>query len=63
MTTLYSLAEVSEQNGKDGAKTWIVIRDIVYDVTEYLDDVNWCSSTIEIKSVNLIRFDDFASAF
>lgn len=39
MAQLYSLNDVSVNNGKNGAKTWIVIRDSVYDVTDYLDDV------------------------
>lgn len=37
---LYTLVEIKENNGQNGAPTWIVIRDIVYDVTTYLDDVS-----------------------
>lgn len=32
----YSLAEVSERNGKDCEDVWIVIKDCVYDVTNYM---------------------------
>ncbi|XP_050075896.1 cytochrome b5-like [Anopheles maculipalpis] len=34
----YTLAEVALRNGKAGNPTWIVIRDIVYDVTHYMED-------------------------
>uniref|UniRef100_A0A182MLG2 Cytochrome b5 heme-binding domain-containing protein n=1 Tax=Anopheles culicifacies TaxID=139723 RepID=A0A182MLG2_9DIPT len=34
----YTLAEVALRNGKAGNPTWIVIRDIVYDVTQYMVD-------------------------
>lgn len=40
MSQLFSLAEVSEYNGENGKACWIIIRDIVYDVTNYLDDVS-----------------------
>ncbi|XP_017762150.1 PREDICTED: cytochrome b5 isoform X2 [Eufriesea mexicana] len=33
----YSLKEVAQHDGKDGANVWIVIYDMVYDVTEYKD--------------------------
>uniref|UniRef100_A0A182QD38 Cytochrome b5 heme-binding domain-containing protein n=1 Tax=Anopheles farauti TaxID=69004 RepID=A0A182QD38_9DIPT len=36
--TEYTLAEVSLRNGKAGNPTWIVIRDVVYDVTKYMED-------------------------
>lgn len=39
MSQLYTLNDVRQRNGKNGADTWIVIRDIVYDVTKYLDEV------------------------
>lgn len=39
MSQLYKLAEVKKHNGRCGAKTWIVIEDSVYDVTDYLQDV------------------------
>ncbi|XP_011142869.1 cytochrome b5 [Harpegnathos saltator] len=32
----YSLADVAKCNGKNGARTWIVIYDCVYDVTDYM---------------------------
>lgn len=35
----YSLKEVAQHDGKDGANIWIVIYDMVYDVTEYKDKV------------------------
>lgn len=44
MSTLYKLEEIKLCNGKNGAKTWIVLHDIVYDVTEYLNDVREFSS-------------------
>uniref|UniRef100_A0A182IKQ6 Cytochrome b5 heme-binding domain-containing protein n=1 Tax=Anopheles atroparvus TaxID=41427 RepID=A0A182IKQ6_ANOAO len=34
----YTLAEVAQRNGKGGSPTWLVIRDIVYDVTSYMED-------------------------
>ncbi|XP_017880213.1 cytochrome b5-like [Ceratina calcarata] len=34
--TRYSLKEVARQNGRDGAKCWLVIQDFVYDVTTYM---------------------------
>lgn len=40
MSQLFSLAEVAEQNGENGKQCWIIIRDIVYNVTDYLDDVS-----------------------
>ncbi|XP_020290703.1 cytochrome b5-like [Pseudomyrmex gracilis] len=36
-TTRYSLADVAKCNGKNGARTWIVINDYIYDVTDYMD--------------------------
>ncbi|XP_072746648.1 cytochrome b5 [Anoplolepis gracilipes] len=35
-TIRYSLADVAKCNGKNGAKTWIVLYDNVYDVTDYM---------------------------
>lgn len=40
MSQQYSLNEVAVNNGEDGKPVWIIIRDIVYDVTNYLDDVS-----------------------
>uniref|UniRef100_A0A182JS89 Cytochrome b5 heme-binding domain-containing protein n=1 Tax=Anopheles christyi TaxID=43041 RepID=A0A182JS89_9DIPT len=34
----YTLAEVALRDGKAGRPTWIVIRDVVYDVTHYMED-------------------------
>lgn len=39
MSKLFTLEEIKSQNGKNGAKTWIVLHDNVYDVTDYLQDV------------------------
>lgn len=39
MSQFFTLNDVRERNGKNGADTWIVIKDIVYDVTKYLDQV------------------------
>lgn len=36
----YTLEEIAKNNGKDTDKVWIIYRDSVYDVTEYLDDVS-----------------------
>ncbi|KAG5315189.1 PREDICTED: cytochrome b5-like isoform X2 [Acromyrmex echinatior] len=35
-TIRYSLADVAKYNGKNGARTWIVIHDNIYDVTDYM---------------------------
>lgn len=35
----YSLADVAKCNGKNGTRTWIVIYDNVYDVTDYMQEV------------------------
>lgn len=40
MTELYSLEDVSHNTGENGTRCWVVIRDIVYDFTDYLDDVS-----------------------
>ncbi|XP_034937715.1 cytochrome b5-like [Chelonus insularis] len=34
---LFSLEKVAQHNGQLGAKTWIVIKDVVYDVSNYLE--------------------------
>lgn len=39
MSQLYTLAEIKQHNGKNGAQTWVVIHDNVYDVSDYLKDV------------------------
>ncbi|KAL6427120.1 hypothetical protein ACFW04_009346 [Cataglyphis niger] len=35
-TIRYSLADVGKCDGKNGARTWIVIYDNIYDVTDYI---------------------------
>lgn len=40
MSQLYTLDEVKAHNGPNGARTWIVLHDNVYDVTDYLEDVS-----------------------
>uniref|UniRef100_A0A6P7FB53 Cytochrome b5 n=1 Tax=Diabrotica virgifera virgifera TaxID=50390 RepID=A0A6P7FB53_DIAVI len=37
-TKFYSYDEISRHNGKDNPRVWIVIRDAVYDVTDYLEE-------------------------
>uniref|UniRef100_A0A6P7FDA7 Cytochrome b5 n=1 Tax=Diabrotica virgifera virgifera TaxID=50390 RepID=A0A6P7FDA7_DIAVI len=34
----YTLEEISKYDGKQDPRTWIIIKDMVYDVTDYLDD-------------------------
>ncbi|KAJ3658170.1 hypothetical protein Zmor_009927 [Zophobas morio] len=34
----FSLEEVAKNDGKNGNKTWIIVKDNVYDVTDYVDD-------------------------
>lgn len=41
MSQLYTLDDVKLNNGKNGGKTWIVIHDNVYDVTNFLKDVSF----------------------
>lgn len=45
MSQLYTLNDVAQNTGENGMPCWIVVRDIVYDCTNYLDDVsnNVCS--------------------
>lgn len=38
--TYYSYEEISKNNGKDGSRIWIVYKDSVYDVTDYVEDVS-----------------------
>lgn len=40
MSQQFSLAEVAVNDGKNNKPVWIIIRDIVYDVSNYLDDVS-----------------------
>ncbi|RZB39478.1 cytochrome b5 [Asbolus verrucosus] len=37
-TKFYSLEEVSKNNGKNGNKLWIIIKDSIYDVTDYFEE-------------------------
>lgn len=39
--TQYSMQEVAQRNGKNGAECWVVIKDIVYNFTPYLEDVSY----------------------
>ena len=47
----FSLQEVAERDGQNGAETWVVIKDIVYNMTEFLKEVkvkfidNLCSNS------------------
>lgn len=43
----YTLKDVAKKDGRDGAETWLVIRDMVYDVTKYKDEV-WVLETIVV---------------
>lgn len=38
----YTIEEVKKNNNVDGARTWIIIRGVVYDVTDYLNEVCFC---------------------
>lgn len=40
MSQLYTLDEVQPHNGQNEARTWIVLHDNVYNVTDYLEDVS-----------------------
>ena len=35
----YTVTEVAERNGKNGTEVWIIIKDVVYDVTKFLNEV------------------------
>ncbi|XP_074033294.1 cytochrome b5 [Leptinotarsa decemlineata] len=37
-TVYYTLDEISKHDGKQDPRVWIILKDIVYDVTDYLDD-------------------------
>lgn len=41
MSILYSLADVVPNTGENGTRCWCVIRDIVYDFTDYLGEVSF----------------------
>lgn len=36
----YTLEEIKKNNGKDGNRIWIVYKDSVYDVTDYVENVS-----------------------
>jgi cytochrome b involved in lipid metabolism len=38
ITKFYSLSEVALRDGKNHKETWIVIKDLVYNVTSYLEN-------------------------
>lgn len=38
---LFKLTDVAVNDGTDGKPCWIIIRDSVYNVTDYLDEVRW----------------------
>ncbi|XP_030767105.1 cytochrome b5-like [Sitophilus oryzae] len=58
---LFTLAEVKIHNGKDDPATWIIYKDIVYDVTSYLDDHPGGGDLItEFAGLDCTKgFDDF----
>lgn len=37
-TTEYTRQEVALRDGKNGSRIWIIVRDMVYDVTDYVED-------------------------
>lgn len=59
MSQSYSLDEVKTRNGQNGARTWIVIHDIVYDVTDYLNDVREKTKFWFEIWANWIKIDKF----
>ncbi|XP_065360307.1 cytochrome b5 [Calliphora vicina] len=38
MSQTFTLCEISENNGKNGKPVWIVVKGVVYDVTNFLKD-------------------------
>lgn len=56
MSQLFTLEEIKPNNGKDGAKTWIVLHDNVYDVTDYLKDVSDAHRSICVNEKNIDFF-------
>lgn len=40
----YTLEEIKKNTGKDGNRLWIIYKDSVYDVTDYVENVslNFC---------------------
>lgn len=39
-TIFYTLEEIKKNNGKDGSRIWIVYKDGVFDVTDYVENVS-----------------------
>lgn len=39
MSQTYSMCEISENNGKSGKPVWIIVKNVVYDVTKLLKEV------------------------
>lgn len=39
MSQIYTLCEISENNGKNGTPVWIIVKGVVYDVTKFLKEV------------------------
>lgn len=60
MAQLFSLAEIKQYNGKSRDKTWVVIHDCVYDVTEYLQDVIDILKLWIIENVNNTKIHFFS---
>lgn len=45
MPQIYSLEQVANNDGQNSKLMWIVVRDNVYDVTEYLNEVKTAADT------------------
>lgn len=39
MSIAYTLSEIAINNGEDGKPVWIIIKDKVYDVTSFVENV------------------------
>lgn len=39
MSQEYSVSEVAQNNGHDGKPVWIIIKESVYDMTEFIKEV------------------------
>lgn len=48
----YSLKEVATRDGKEETRVWIVIYDMVYDVTDYKDEVGYNKFKLKLISLN-----------
>ncbi|KAF7282414.1 hypothetical protein GWI33_002727 [Rhynchophorus ferrugineus] len=60
-TKLYSLEEVKKHNGTDDPRVWIIYKDSVYDVTDYLEEHPGGGDLItEFAGLDATKgFDDF----